>query len=89
MELKKRTNDYNHDVVDCPFCSEWQYVEDQPNPAKRLHSHITTLAKKEAFLHALENNIKTPHLDYYIEHTSKTQVITLEKRIFDSDIVIK
>ncbi len=93
MKIKSRKNEYNYDVVDCPFCDNWVYLrvatKISPDPLRDLKRHITNHAKNEAFAVALGESVFTTHLDYYKSHT-KLQPIKpiLMKRGYDKDLSI-
>lgn len=100
MDVKARKNEYQHDVVDCPFCDYFAYVRPvtkvSPDPLRDLKRHITNQAKNEAFIQALvspltdETNHSTPHLDYYKQHTSEPKLPPRPKaRQYDEDLKLK
>lgn len=99
MEIKARKNDYNHDVVDCPFCKYFAYVRPiskvSPDPLRDLKRHITNQAKNESLSWALsqetvQDTKPFPHLSYYIEHTNEGVVLPkITKRVYDADLTLK
>lgn len=92
MKLIPRLNDYNHQVVDCPFCAGWVYVcevsKNSPDPLRNLKRHITNQAKSEAFAWNLgEAETVGKHFLYFKEHTAVMPPRTGElKRQYDADL---
>jgi hypothetical protein len=95
MQIKSYKNSYQHDVVDCPYCSYFAYVRDvtkaSPDPLRDLKRHITNQAKNEAFNKLLlGESVATPHFDYYRDHTKPQKVVLtkIEKRTYDEDLTL-
>lgn len=95
MKLVPRTNEYQHKVIDCPFCPKWVYVrsvsKNSPDALRDLKRHITNDAKNEAFALAIHGEpLAVPHLDYYRMHTSEVPAVPKVsiKRAYDSDLEI-
>lgn len=93
MKIKSYKNQYNFEVVDCPFCGYFSYVREvtkaSPDPLRDLKRHITNQAKNEAFLFHFNGPEGTPipHLDYYKSHTTNERIILKSpKRYFDNDM---
>ncbi len=91
MILKPYTNKFDHEVVDCPFCDDFVYV--QPcrkgqDPLRGLYRHIAVAAKREA-LQWFVNQKEEPgkHMVYYKDH-ARPKVILKEMK-FDGDMKIK
>ena len=82
MELASHKNAYGHEVIDCPFCTDWVYKRDNPEPARDLYRHITGEAKKEALAIELGESMERKHLDFYKEHTQSTPPKVVPKRTF-------
>lgn len=88
MKLKISTTPYGHEVINCPFCDYFSYVKRTAyDPTNGIKRHITNAARAEALDVILEKKSKTPHLDYYKEHTAEKR-ITPNKRHFDDDLKI-
>lgn len=99
MTLTTRTNEYGHEVVDCPFCEKWVYVRESskvsPDPLRDLKRHITNDAKSEALALCIGKAIEapktpTPHLEYYVEHTYVSPAIPKVSagRRYDNDLTV-
>lgn len=89
MEIKKRKNEYGHEVADCPFCKAWVYIRDAvpsrgQHEARDMFRHITNEAKKEALSVAIDTMKAgdAKHLAFYKENTQPyaPRTITEAKR---------
>lgn len=91
MKVKTYKDKYGYLRVDCPFCGEFAYVATRvSNELRNLQRHIKNAAKNEAlaFLLGDLSPKKTPHLDYFKEHTKRQKVVITDKREFDNDLKI-
>lgn len=92
MKVKSYKDRYGYTRVDCPFCGEFAYLASGHaiDELRNLKRHITNAAKNEAlaFLVGTLSPKKTPHLDYYKEHTSFRKVTLADKRTFDNDLKV-
>lgn len=92
MKLTPRTNQYGHEVVDCPFCPDFIYLREEtkgsPDALRDLKRHITSQARAEALEKCVGNIGEFKHLMYYVEHTTPAVVKIVNKRQFDGDLSI-
>lgn len=86
MKLEKKKNSYGHEVVDCPFCADFVYVRERPEPLRDLKRHIANQAKNEALEKCIGSKEIVAHLDYYLAHTESKVVRVPKKRQFDNDL---